>query len=1033
MNDDDRKELNLIDLLNADNLIDTDDPVDNFLSYSDYFDDENFSSKLKSFNGNISILSMNICSLPAKFDKILLYLELLKSKQCFPSIICFQETALSEDDDLSLFNIPNYKLFSSGKSASAKGGLVTYVHQSLKSSRIDVPHLDEIWEGLFVEIVDLHGKKFIIGNIYRPPRYSEQLWMSFINNFSECFKKLDRKNREFVVVGDFNIDLLKIDNNKMSATFFNTICSLSLLPRITHPTRIARTSQTLIDNALCKLSCDISDVEAGILTHQFSDHNPYFLILKAFHRNNPTPSVTKYRQYSHKNLNTFQQLFQSNNLSNISLSSNNDDPNQTYEILHENIQQNFESAFPLITKKFDKYKDKKNPWMTDELLHLIKQRDKLLKKKKKAKSKKRKDNIWTELRDLNSTIDKKISQAKNSHFHDQFNKCKSDIKKTWSLINKILNRTSTNDYPDFFLDTDGNKLTDYKHIADGLNNFFSNVGPELSSSIKPGPKEAADYFDTITDIPSFTLHGVSVDDVTKAITDLKTKSSSGFDNISTKVLQHIKSDIAPYLTKIANQVISTGIFPDKLKVAKVTALHKKGDKSKFSNYRPISLLPSISKVIERIIHDQMYEFFENNNLFFENQYGYRKNHSTEFAALQLVEQILSRMDKGFDTYAIFMDLSKAFDTIDHNILLMKLRKYNFSNLAIHLIKNYLSDRYQFVEYREISSSLSKITTGVPQGSILGPLLFLIYINDLRYASEMFNTITYADDTTLTYSPNFTFDEKHTSNQINIELQNIHDWFAANKLSLNVEKTNFMIFHSKGTKPLNLKLEINSSLLTKVSSFKFLGILLQENLKWNNHVNQVTIKISRAVGVLNRLKYILPKSVLLTIYHSLISCYFNNNLLLWGHDLDTVFKLQKRAIRIVCGKHHLAHTAPLFKTLNILQLPDIFSLSILKFYYKFENQQLPLSLLKLKIRKNSSFHSYNTRNRHKLSTPTFRHSFFCKSILYTVAHFVNSLNTDIKDKIRTHSLSNIISRYKIQTISNYQVTCQIYHCYICLKN
>ena len=238
-----------------------------------------------------------------------------------------------------------------------------------------------------------------------------------------------------------------------------------------------------------------------------------------------------------------------------------------------------------------------------------------------------------------------------------------------------------------------------------------------------------------------------------------------------------------------NQILKTGIFPHKLKIAKVVPIFKKEDPSLFSNYRPISLLPSISKIFERILHDQIYNFLENNNILYGNQYGYRKKHSTEHAALKLVEDIINKLEKRFDTVAVFMDLSKAFDTIDHRILLKKLKKYNFTEGATKLIEDYLDNREQFVYYNSSSSATAKIIMGVPQGSILGPLLFLIYIyiNDLHEASEILKPVTYADDTTYTFSPTLTYDAHHTSCIINTELTKINNWFIANKLSLNVKK------------------------------------------------------------------------------------------------------------------------------------------------------------------------------------------------------------------------------------------------------
>ena len=202
-------------------------------------------------------------------------------------------------------------------------------------------------------------------------------------------------------------------------------------------------------------------------------------------------------------------------------------------------------------------------------------------------------------------------------------------------------------------------------------------------------------------------------------------------------------------------------------------MFKKGDQTCFSNYRPISLLPAISKVFERILHDQIYNYFENNSLFFFSQYGYRRKHSTEFATVQLVEYIISKIDQRKDVATVFMDLSKAFGTIDHGTILISYLRIIFSSEALGLLKNYLFNRKQCVQYKDVISDFTDIHTGVPQGSILGPLLFIIYINDLSSASDMFDIISSADDSTSIFSPNVTLHGQHTSSVINCELEKIN--------------------------------------------------------------------------------------------------------------------------------------------------------------------------------------------------------------------------------------------------------------------
>ena len=270
--------------------------------------------------------------------------------------------------------------------------------------------------------------------------------------------------------------------------------------------------------------------------------------------------------------------------------------------------------------------------------------------------------------------------------------------------------------------------------------------------------------------------------------ELKPKSSPGLDDLSTKLLKLIKDTLIPILCIIINQSLSNGILPEKLKLAKVKPLHKKGDSSQFSNYRPISLLPSISKIFEKVAHLQVYNYFVSNNLFFNSQYGYRKHHSTEHAALELVDRIYTALDNSQLPIAIFIDLSKAFDTISHEILLEKLKKYGFDSISLKWVSNYLYNRTQCVDFESNLSTQIPMSKGVPQGSILGPLLFLIFINDMHNCYPKFANIMFTDDTRL-INPLCIFarDGHDTKTSINIELNKVHTWLSINKLSLNSNK------------------------------------------------------------------------------------------------------------------------------------------------------------------------------------------------------------------------------------------------------
>ena len=590
--------------------------------------------------------------------------------------------------------------------------------------------------------------------------------------------------------------------------------------------------------------------------------------------------------------------------------------------------------------------------------------------------------------------------------------------------------------PDFFL-IDDNRVYNRKEIADGFNKFFVNVGPSFSDKIpQPADLSYRDYLNKNIN-SRFTFEPVHLDDVIKIVQNLKTKASCGYDGLSTKILKYISLDVSPVLTVIINQSLFTGIFPDKLKIAKVLPLFKKGKDNIFDNYRPISLLPSISKVIEKIVYRQLYDYFNENNLIYDSQYGFRQLHSTELAALEITDRISQNLDKGKLPITIYLDLSKAFDTLNHTILLEKLHYYGVKGTANNWFRSYLTDRKQFVSIENHQSDQMSLNTGVPQGSILGPLLFLIAMNDIHEASNKFHTVLYADDTSL-IEPLCTFDatphsgaydKQRISININNELQRVYDWLCVNKLSLNIPKTKFMIFHYRQRNITNFipDIIINGNKIEHVAEFNFLGVVLDENLSFEPHINKIANKISRTLGTLSKLKRYLPQHTLVMLYNTLILPHLQYAILCWGYKTSRLFKLQKRAMRTITLSKYNAHTEPIFKKLNMLKINEMYNISLLKFYFKFINKCLPKYFMNIL---HYHEHPYSTRTRDDPIHPRTNTNSARKSVRNHLPNFLKNMPQAITDKITTHSLASFSKYCKAYYINMYEYQCHIINCYIC---
>ena len=446
------------------------------------------------------------------------------------------------------------------------------------------------------------------------------------------------------------------------------------------------------------------------------------------------------------------------------------------------------------------------------------------------------------------------------------------------------------------------------------------------------------------------------------------------------------------------------------------------------------MLSSISKVVEKCVFNQLYWYFESNNLLFDSQYGYRKLHSTESACLELVDKIMNHLDKAETPFCFFLDLSKAFDTLNHEILLKKLQHYGVQGTALNWFKSYLSNRVQFVEIDGITSRSKNIDNGVPQGSILGPLLFIIYMNDINNASHKFQAILYADDTSLS-SILKTFWEGNsslTSKNINDEILLIHDWLLANKLSLNINKTKFMIFRHPQKSVnhiLNLKVHINGQEIDRVDKFEFLGLTITETMSWKPHIEKLSNKISRVIGVLSRCKRYLDQSVMLKIYNSLILSRINYCITCWGFENKRIYKLQKKALRSICKSKYNAHTDPLFKKLNTLKVKDIFHSHCLKFYYQYENNNIP-SYFKNMIIETRPNHTYNTRQSNEPRRIHTNYVSTNKILRYYLQVFIKDIPSNIKNLVYTNSLKSVKYRFKQYMLSSYKTECTIQNCYVC---
>ena len=500
-----------------------------------------------------------------------------------------------------------------------------------------------------------------------------------------------------------------------------------------------------------------------------------------------------------------------------------------------------------------------------------------------------------------------------------------------------------------------------------------------------------------------------------------------------KILKDTISDIAEPLAHIFNLSFSTGMVPAEMKIGKITPIYKSGNQNLFSNYRPISILPAISKILEKLVCRRLMKFLDINKILYNYQFGFRPKHSTIHPIVHFLQDIAEENDKPSKdkTIAVFLDLSKAFDTINHETLLHKLNFYGIRGLCNAWFKNYLSDRKQYLEYHNTKSNLEDITCGVPQGSILGPIFFLLYINDIKNCTTS-NLVSFADDTTIYYSsPN----QNELFQKVNEELIELYDWLCVNKLSLNISKTIYSIFgpsvcttESRENTPMLNNIPIirpcNSDLKNPI---KFLGICLDDTLTWQKHISYLSSKLARSIYIINRVKNVLPHSALLSLYYALFHSHIMYGIQLWGHSAPAkkIYNMQKKIVRIINNKSYRSHTDPLFKKCQLLKLEDLYTLQVALFMHDYKYDRLPPSFTDI-FQKNTFLHG-----RHANNFPRYRpRTLFTANLpRHNFPKTWNDLNPDLKNI----SSRNIFKRQlKTQFLNHYnsKVKCKFQNCPDC---
>ena len=603
-------------------------------------------------------------------------------------------------------------------------------------------------------------------------------------------------------------------------------------------------------------------------------------------------------------------------------------------------------------------------------------------------------------------LDKVKIQAENNYYREKSELYGRDRSKTWRLVNEITSyKKKKSTIIKSLIDKNGQQLTDPTDIANSLNDHFGSIGRIMAQKFdaidRNRLKNPLSFISKKVQNSLF-LYTPNLEEISKDIDKLADSNSSSYDGVSNRTLKATNDTISPYLEILFHKCIQEGVFPDSFKIAQVIPLFKGGKKDDRHCYRPISLLPTISKIFEKILARRLIKFLTKYEVLSKDQFGFRAKFSTEYAIADIYDKLIQNLDEGLNSCAIFLDLAKAFDSVSHKILLQKLHCYGIRGTALDLFTSYLTSRSQFVKLPNgIKSSLTEVEFGVPQGSILGPILFLLFINDLPNATDFYVKL-FADDTFLC-SQNSDF--SLLQDEVDFELEKVFVWLASNKLTLNIKKSKFMLI-TKRRKIPKFSVKINGSPLESCDSYKYLGVIIDKKLNWKSHITHISPKIIMACGALAKLKNRGIKiDVLKNVFHALVHSYIRYGILIWGKASPSVMNslqtLMNRAIRIMTNAPFgNIDLNPAYTQLGILKVSKIHSLEAAKFHFKSVNNLLPIKIgnFFLTSAQQEIQHSYGLRNRNRIQSPRFFFNSITgkKSIQFTGSKIWEDMPEEIKN-------------------------------------
>lgn len=943
----------------------------------------------------------NVCSLVNKIPEIEVYINSLNG---FLPILCFAEHWMTPPVENNL-QISGYYLSTAFCRINRKGGGTgIYMPTSIKCKvRSDLQSfsVESICELSAVDF-EFNSIKYTLLVIYRSPSAD---FYSFLCIFDCVMLSLSVKDN-IIICGDYNVDFL-VDHSFMSL-FMNLLARHYLKYMVNSPTRYSSSCATCIDNILIR-SYNI-DFDVKLDFNGISDHAA--LLLSSNLALNKESSSFIYEKRAMDEWS----LFNLYNMLCINLYSFNsegyDDVNVAFNDFHTVFVSCFNTCCP---KKTVSIKAKRsNAWITDRIRVLRKIKMSFYKNYKERNDELSK-RVYKNFMKFYKGV---LVETKQSYYNNVIEQSKHKGKSLWKIVNSLTRAPHVNN--NIHIKEDGLLIVNPQDVAEAFNKFFVTASNELlrltyGDSLKdhncklPLPQTSSMYWSP-----------VSEDEVKEIVLNCNNKTSTGFDDIPMIAVKACVDIIAKPLTDIFNSSFKLGVYPNLMKISKVIAIHKKGDVTDKSNFRPIALSSCFAKIFETLVKRRLVCYLETFNIFCENQYGFIRGKSTLAAVISYIEVILNSIDSRECNGTVYCDMTKAFDLVCHHKLLMKMENYGIRGVVLQWFESYLSDRSQYVvvthsegsKRQSYSSSHKNVSVGVPQGSVLGPILFLLYVNDLCINVPDATIVMFADDFTLL---------NHDSDFINMEfrmnssISQLRNWLEANGLIMNASKTNVMSINARnnGKEQSVPCVLFNDCKLNESNCTKFLGIWVDKYLNWHDHVDKLANRLSSACFMIRVVRECIGLNAAMSVYFAHFESILRYGILLWGNssylNYIRVFRIQKKALRIIANVDYRHTCRNLFKQMSIMTLASLYIYEAV-LYVKCNLSKFPA---------NNNVHSHNTRtwghlHRYNCRLGVKHNSIFVVGIkLYNnLPLFLRNINDLLKFKLAVKKFFSVNSFYDV---------------------